>query len=137
MIARREQKAAQRPVRFVHGAVLGCFVYAAHDERLSRQGKTSGPPRSAGGRTKPSGATAANVGAGRAVRRRSLAVPYVPGGRWRASEPSTILAADYSAARFGVNSSGNPLCPVNFSPSAYISKARFFSAGSTEAILSW
>jgi hypothetical protein len=28
---------------------------------------------------------------------------------WRASEPSTIFATGYSAAMFGVNSSGNPL----------------------------
>src|SRR5262249_51206111 len=42
----------------------------------------------------------------------------------------------YSAARFGVNSSGNPLWPVSLSPSTYISKARFFNAGRTAAILS-
>jgi hypothetical protein len=28
---------------------------------------------------------------------------------WRAFDPSTFFAAGYSAARFGVNSSGNPL----------------------------
>ncbi len=54
----------------------------------------------------------------------------------RASEPSTVPAIAYSAARFGVNSSGRPLWPVNLSPSSYISKARFFNAGRTEAILS-
>jgi hypothetical protein len=29
--------------------------------------------------------------------------------RWMVSEPSTTFAVSYSAARFGVNSSGNPL----------------------------
>ena len=48
----------------------------------------------------------------------------------------TIFASGYSAARFGVNSSGNPLWPVSLSPSSYISNARFFKAGRTEAILS-
>ena len=42
----------------------------------------------------------------------------------------------YSAARFGVNSSGKPLWPVSLSPSSYISKARFFTAGRTAAICS-
>ena len=41
----------------------------------------------------------------------------------------------YSAARFGVNSSGNPLWPVSRSPSSYISKARFFNAGTTDGDL--
>jgi hypothetical protein len=42
----------------------------------------------------------------------------------------------YSAARFGVNSSGKPLWPVSLSPSSYISKARFFTAGRAAAICS-
>ena len=42
----------------------------------------------------------------------------------------------YSAARFGVNSSGKPLWPVSLSPSSYISKARFFTTGRTAAICS-
>ena len=61
---------------------------------------------------------------------RALVMPAPP------TRVLTILAARYSAARFGVNSSGNPLCPVNLSPSSYISNARFLSAGRTEAILS-
>src|SRR6202035_5590673 len=52
---------------------------------------------------------------------------------FHAPQPSST---GYSAAMLGVNSSGNPLWPVNLSPSSYISKARFFNAGRTEAILS-
>ena len=39
----------------------------------------------------------------------------------------------YSAAMFGVNSSGSPRWPVSFSPSSHIANARFFSAGKTAA----
>src|SRR5260370_16474191 len=55
--------------------------------------------------------------------------------RWRASEPSTSFAVSYSAARFGVNSSGNPLLPVNLSPSSYLSKAPFFHPASIPYLL--
>jgi rhodanese-related sulfurtransferase len=41
-----------------------------------------------------------------------------------------------AAARFGVTSSGRPGWPVSRSPSSHISRARFFIAGRTEAILS-
>jgi hypothetical protein len=51
---------------------------------------------------------------------------FVQGGLW----------GRYSAARFGVNSSGKPLWPVSLSPSSYISKARFFTAGRAAAICS-
>ena len=50
-----------------------------------------------------------------------IVASIVRDGRWRTGESSTNIEACQSAAKFGVNSSGNPLWPVNRSPSAYIS----------------
>ena len=72
-------------------------------------------------------------GSGGAVTGRSARCRRVEGLR---APPPASRRYYSAAARFGVNSSGKPLWPVSLSPSSYISKARFFSAGRIAAIWS-
>ena len=46
-----------------------------------------------------------------------------------------VIAGNHD--RLGVDSTGNPGCPVNSTPMASISRARLVRAGRTASILSW